>query len=388
MKNPATLATLTSLAGIYVKLEEPKLVRESLTKILAGNTGVYGPVHPITVAAIDQLGSFELNQNNLSDAETLLELAKTQRIKIYRGKHIEIAQTCKSLGMLYLKKHDLAQAEENFKAAVQLYRDLAGKNHPDTAGALVDLAVAEKIDRKPNEAIAHLHSAIEIYSTAQGTDAPDTIDAIHVLATTLPEIGDYAQAERLYRQVLQTYQKTFAENDLRIGLLQMQLGTLYISWNDFGSAETCLHRALQIYEQALGKSHPDTAGILSMLAMVDARFGRFDQAEQEGKDALKISESTLGKQHSQTVAATLALGNLFILENKIRRSQTATARPSFFAAGIDRRRSLSQRHHSREAGWHRFAKTAIRRGHFLHGLDFHSVRKIFCRPAIHIDWNL
>lgn len=322
LKNPATLATLTSLAALYIKIEEPAKARKVLEKILAGDTGVYGPVHPITVSAVNQLGNFELDQNNLADAETLLELAKTQRIKLYHGKHLEIAQTCKSLGTLYLKQRDLAQAEENFRAAVQLYQELAGKDHPDTARALVDLAVSDKIARKPNDAIANLQRAAEIFSSALGKDAPDTVDAIHVLATVLPDVGDYAQAERLYRQVLQSYQKSFSENDQRIGLVFMQLGTLYISWNDFGNAETYLRRALKIYQETLGKSHSDTAGILSMLAMVDARFGRFEQAEQEGKAALHISEETLGKQHSQTIAASLALGNLYVLENKLDDAQT------------------------------------------------------------------
>ena len=64
------------------------------------------------------MGSFELNQNNLGDAETLLELAKTQQIKVYHGKHLDIAQSCKTLGRLYLKKGDLSQAEQNFRGAL------------------------------------------------------------------------------------------------------------------------------------------------------------------------------------------------------------------------------------------------------------------------------
>ena len=121
----------------------------------------------------------------------------------------------------------------------------------------------------------------------------------------------------MYRQVLQAYQKSLPENDQRIGLASMQLGTLYISWNDFGNAETYLRRALKIYQKAVGESHPDTGGILSMLAMVDARFGRYEQAEREGNAALSISAKALGPQHPQTVAASLAVGNIYILENKL-----------------------------------------------------------------------
>ena len=170
LKNPATLATLTSLAALYIKLEEPTQARKALEKILTGDTGVYGPVHPITISALYQIGSFELDQNNLDDAETLLKLSKTQRIKLYHGRNLEIAQSCKTLGMLYLKKHDFSQAEDNFKSAVQLYQDIAGKNHPDTARALVDLAVAEKLARKPNDAAGNLQRAVEIFSAALGKD--------------------------------------------------------------------------------------------------------------------------------------------------------------------------------------------------------------------------
>ncbi len=166
LKNPYTLATLTSLAGLYIKTDQPDQARETLGKLLSGNSGLYGPTHPYTIAALHQLGSFELDQNNLGDAETLLELAKTQRIKVYQGKHLEIAQSCKILGRLYLKKGDLNQAEQNFRSALKLYEDLAGKNHPDTGRALVDLAVVEKLQRKPDAAIVDLRRAIEIFSAA------------------------------------------------------------------------------------------------------------------------------------------------------------------------------------------------------------------------------
>jgi CHAT domain-containing protein len=317
LKNPATLASLTSLAALDLKLGKSNEQREALGKLLTGDSGIYGPVHPITVSALYQLGCFELNQENLGDAETLLELAKTQRIKLYHGKHVEIAQTCKALGQLYLKKHDFDQAEQNLQTALRLYQELAGKTHPDAARAMVDLAVLQKVMRRPRDSIDNLRTAIDIFSTTLGNEAAETVDAMHVLATILPDVGDYSQAERLYRRVLQLYEKTLAEDDPRIGLVLMQLGTLYISWNDFGSAETYLRRSLAIYENTLGKSHPDTAGILSMLSQVDARFGRFEQAEQEGKAALQITEAALGKKHMQSVATSLALGNIYILENKI-----------------------------------------------------------------------
>ncbi len=149
-----------------------------------------------------------------------------------------------------------------------------------------------------------------------GANDSDTIDANHILATVLPEVGDYAHAETLYRQVLKAYQTAYGEDDQRVGLVLMQLGTLYISWNDFGNAETCLRRALAIDRKALGDANSDTAGILGILSLVDARLGKLQQAEEECKTALSITEQTLGNDHSQTTAATLALGNLYLLEEK------------------------------------------------------------------------
>ncbi len=272
------------------------------------------------------MGSFELNQNNLGDAETLLELAKTQQIKVYGGKHLDIAQSCKTLGRLYLKKGDLDQAEQNFRSALKLYEDLAGKNHPDTGRTLVDLAVVEKLHRKPEAAIGDLHRAIEIFLAAVGPNDPDTVDANHILATLLPEIGDYTHAEALYRQVLKAYETAYGEEDQRVGLVFMQLGTLYISWNDFGNAETCLRRALTIDRKMLGDTNSDTAGILGILSLVDARLGKLQQAEEECKTSLNTTEQILGKGHNQTTAARLALGNLYLLEEKYDERATVVRR--------------------------------------------------------------
>jgi CHAT domain-containing protein len=317
LPNPATLVTLTCLSALYVRIDEPALARTTLEKLLSGNSKLYGPLHPVTVASLYQLGDFEFNQDHLSDAETMLALAKTEQTKIYHGQHLELAQTCKSLGLLYLKKHDFAEAKENLQQSYELYQALAGNDHPDTGRALVNLATLEKLRRRPNEAIGHLHQAIDIFTAALGEKSDDTIDAVHLLASTLPEIGDYAHAERLYRQVLQNYLDAYGENDPRTALVLFQMGTLYASWNDIGSAETCLQRALAIFRKTSGETHAETAGILSMLATVDARSGRFEKAEAESQAALEIVEKQLGPTNAQTVAASVALGHVYLLEEKL-----------------------------------------------------------------------
>ena len=54
-----------------------------------------------------------------------------------------------------------------------------------------------------------------------------------------------------------------------------------------------------------------------MLATVDARSGRFEKAEAECQSALAISEKTLGKKNLQTVATSIALGHIYLLEEKL-----------------------------------------------------------------------
>jgi CHAT domain-containing protein len=316
LENPATLASLTSLAALYLRIDDPTKTRDALGKLLNGNSRLYGPLHANTVAALFRLGDFELEQDSLSDAESILNLVKTQQIKIYQGKHLELAQTCKRLGFLYLKKGDLTQAEENLKAELQLFELLAGNNRPDTGRALVDLAMFEKLAHRPTAAIAHLNRAIEILTSSLGEKDPDTIDATQQLASVLPEVGEYARAARLYRQVLQNSLESCGEKNVRTGTVLYQLGVLYVGWNDFGSAETCLRRALAIYRETLGESAAETAAVGSMLATVDARFGRFEQAEAECRQALEISEKTLSKPNSQSVGVTLTMGNILLLEEK------------------------------------------------------------------------
>ncbi len=133
----------------------------------------------------------------------------------------------------------------------------------------------------PTKPISHLKRAIEIFRGALGEKASDTVDAVHQLAAVLPATGDQAGAERLYRQVLQSYLDLYGENDQRTGMVLYQMGVLYAGWNDIGNAESCLQRALGIYRQTLGDSHADTAAVLSILATVDARSGRFAKAEAE-----------------------------------------------------------------------------------------------------------
>jgi tetratricopeptide (TPR) repeat protein len=107
--------------------------------------------------------------------------------------------------------------------SLAMYQELAGPRHTDTANALVSLAVCEYAMKTYPSAIAHLQQAVEIFTAAEGENSADAIDAIHWLSRVLPSTGDYAQAVRLARRVLEFYDANGGANDQRTAELLRKL---------------------------------------------------------------------------------------------------------------------------------------------------------------------
>ena len=73
-----------------------------------------------------------------------------------------------------------------------------GKDHPDTATSLNNLAVLYRAQGKYAEAEPLYQRALAIYEQQLGQDHPDTASSLNNLAGLYKAQGKYAEAEPLY----------------------------------------------------------------------------------------------------------------------------------------------------------------------------------------------
>ncbi len=91
-----------------------------------------------------------------------------------------------------------------------------------------------------------------------GTEHPDTLGALNNLAILYWKQGKYEQAEPLYRRALDTYERVLGPEHPDTLSTVNNLAFLYSDQRKYEQAEPLYRRALSTFERVLGANHPTT----------------------------------------------------------------------------------------------------------------------------------
>jgi tetratricopeptide (TPR) repeat protein len=117
---------------------------------------------------------------------------------------------------------------------------------------VIQLSNQGKYDR----AIPLAKSALVIREKALGKDHPDVAQSLNNLAELYRNQGKYAQAEPLYLRALAIYEKVLGKDHPSVTTSLNNLAELYRNQGKYAQAEPLYLRALAINEKALGKQRP------------------------------------------------------------------------------------------------------------------------------------
>ncbi|KAF1911408.1 hypothetical protein BDU57DRAFT_103208 [Ampelomyces quisqualis] len=117
-------------------------------------------------------------------------------------------------------------------------------------------------------AIEYIQSLAEKLEERKGPSHPDTLAAIHQLATTHADEGDYVMAEPLLERVLIAYTQMFGHAHLRTVMVSVDLAEVYKNHGNTEKAEPLYRIILKTYRQLLGAEHIQTARAQEGLATV------------------------------------------------------------------------------------------------------------------------
>jgi tetratricopeptide (TPR) repeat protein len=189
----------------------------------------------------------------------------------------------------------LSDAEHMYRRSLSAWEESVGKGHPALAEPLIRLAalylengMADRAERL----VGRLHSAM---NTRTPSD-PDTPSLLHILAAVHHAQRRYAEAEPLYREALESTEKSFGPNDYRLLRLLDNLGLLLGQMGRPVEAVPYLERALLISEKALGPTHPNVARSLANLGSLYSAIGRYTNAEPLFLRAEAIAASNSGAE--------------------------------------------------------------------------------------------
>ncbi len=319
--DPADAARLTE--GEKLRAEGRYAEADALTrKALSDFEKKYGPDHPLTATAANNLAELERVQGRFDAADKLFRRALAAMEKAYGADDPALAPTLGNLANLERTRGRFASAETLLKRALAI-REKQGPNNPDIAATLNGLAVLATARDRYDEAEPLYRRALSVLEAAHGDSHPNIAATLNNLANLYRLQGKLDAAQPLFQRSLRIAEATRGANHPETAAAQANLAQLYLDRGKPAEASPLFRKSLAALEGALGPDHPDVATALNNLAAADRAAGRLAEADQELRRAVAILEKATGPASLDTATA---LANLASLDLTAGRAQLAVER--------------------------------------------------------------
>ena len=232
--------------------------------------------------------------------------------------HPDLAAHLHLLGQVYFARAfsdpdrqelHVRKAESTMREALAMRRRIYGDHGFPVAETLNDLGLGIDAFGRSDEAMVMLKEALEIHREVLGKEHPDSLHILGNVAAMHRDAGEYVEAEPLYRECLEHWMKIHPEGDPQMAATLYGLGRVLLGLGDLDGAEEQLARLLGIMGEASDDPRAHlAAGLLGEIRMQRGRFG-------EAEDLLLASHEALARlfahAHPQNVRARERLVALY-----------------------------------------------------------------------------
>jgi tetratricopeptide (TPR) repeat protein len=231
--------------------------------------------------------------------------------------HPEVAIDLNNLAALLQETNRLGEAEPLMHRALAIDEASLGKDHPTVAIRLNNLAQLLQATNRLGEAEPLMRRALAIDEASVGKDHPAVARDLNNLARLLQDTSRLGEAEPLMRRVIDIWEASLGEDHPSVATALNNLASLLQETNRLGAAEPLIRRALAIDEASLGSDHPGVAIDLNNLALLLQDTNRREEAEPLMRRALAIDEASLGKDHPGVAIDLNNLAQLLQATNRL-----------------------------------------------------------------------
>lgn len=251
----------------------------------------------------DNLASIAVVEGDYAEAQRQFRQALELRRQAKGPSHHTLASLYDELGGALMHAGRYAEAEAEHRRALAMRREHLGSRHPDVAVTLNNLASALHHQGRFVEAERIYQDALAVQQEALGTDHPQTATTLGNLGNTLKRQGRLDEAIASFRRTLAIRQQALGAEHPHVTVALTNLGSALERRGLLDEAETITRRALDRWERAHGPEHPNVALTLGNLAIVLFQQDRLAEAEPMFRRALALKQRSLGAEHPETATA-------------------------------------------------------------------------------------
>jgi CHAT domain-containing protein/Flp pilus assembly protein TadD len=261
------------------------------------------------------------------------------RRRLLGKEHPDVAMSLYNLARLLGARGDYAAAEPLYRESLAMRRKLLGEGHPYVANGLNNLALLLQAHGDYAAAEPLYRESLAMWRDLLGEENLDVAKGLNNLATLLYARGDYAGAEPLSRESLAMRRKLLGEGHPDVANGLNNLAALLVARGDYVQAEPLYRESLAMFRKLLGEEHPDVATSLNNLAMLLHSRGDYEGAEPLSRESLAMRRKLLGQEHPDVA---VSLNNLALL--LWARGDYAAAEPLYRESLAMRRKLLGTEH--------------------------------------------
>jgi len=249
-------------------------MRQNLRDLMPGDPSLGGAAEEIREAL--DAGDFDLAFTLLSDVGTR-ENADGLEKHTAAQKHLMAAATAKMVaGDLQMARLECADAARLYRDAIAALPDFQEDLHGEF---LNKYGTASYQSGEHETAIAAFEQALKILERKRGKNHPDVATALNNLALLHYSRGRYDAAEPLYQRALSIDESTLGADHPGVATDLNNLALLYKKMGSLDAAEPLLRRAMEIKEKQFDPGHPSLITGYKNYASLIRSLGRTEEAD-------------------------------------------------------------------------------------------------------------
>jgi len=282
------LNTAKELSSLYIQLGRYSATQELLIKLMSEYEKLYGTSSVRLVEPLVNMGKLTLAKGDYTEASKITDRALKIATDVYGENSTKTAPTYKLQSDIDYAVGDYENAERNINKALQSQEKQFGRYHIEVAKSLAQLGIIKfyKGD-KPAEVEKILFEAQEIMGARLGKENPQYADILkNVAIVKISEkkfseaVSALTQAEAIWRN------KTGTKTNINAASIYMLTGDLFYQTKNYKKAEEFYTQARDIYEKYFSRNHPEYVKILSKQAKVYYMENNFKRAKANIEQAL------------------------------------------------------------------------------------------------------
>jgi tetratricopeptide (TPR) repeat protein len=246
-----------------------------------------------------------------------LDRAEPEIAKAFAGEPLVEASIRNTLGVSYWYLGDQEKALHQQERAVALRRQELGLEHPETVGAMNDLAIV--LDRMGKFAQEQriLEEVVEVKRRTLGPEDPVTLRSVSNLATVLAMQGLLEDAVKLAKETLEIQRRVEGPESIRTLRSMYNLAIMRRHLGQWAEARPLFDESLETLRRVFSPDHQDTLRVVNGLGELLLDQRRPAQARKLFEEALSGQRIVLGPERDETVLTMINLADAARLEGHL-----------------------------------------------------------------------